>query len=84
MATNKLILGDCLNVLQSIHDKSVGLIFADTLFFKERKNEVIWGDEGEIRSFGNRWAGEIDHYTGWLIKMALKDRTKKINKSLCN
>jgi site-specific DNA-methyltransferase (adenine-specific) len=27
---------------------------------------VIWGDEGEVRSFQDRWSGGIDHYIGWL------------------
>jgi len=64
--TNKLILGDNLAVLQSIPDKSVDLIYLDPPFFSNRTYEVIWGDDGEIRSFEDRFAGGIDHYISWL------------------
>ena len=64
--TNKLILGDNLAVLQSISDKSVDLIYLDPPFFSNRTYEVIWGDDGEKRSFEDRFAGGIDHYISWL------------------
>ena len=64
--TNKLILGDNLAVLQSIPDQSVDLIYLDPPFFSNRTYEVIWGDDGEKRSFEDRFAGGIDHYISWL------------------
>ena len=64
--TNKLILGDNLAILQSIPDKSVDLIYLDPPFFSNRTYEVIWGDDGEKRSFEDRFAGGIDHYISWL------------------
>jgi len=64
--TNKLILGDNLAVLQSIPDKSIDLIYLDPPFFSNRTYEVIWGDDGEKRSFEDRFAGGIDHYISWL------------------
>ncbi|GHT35318.1 hypothetical protein FACS189434_12950 [Bacteroidia bacterium] len=36
------------------------------LFFSNRTYEVIWGDDGEKRSFEDRFAGGIDHYISWL------------------
>ena len=63
---NKLILGDNLAVLQSIPDKSVDMIYLDPPFFSNRTYEVIWGDDGEKRSFEDRFAGGIDHYISWL------------------
>jgi len=64
--TNKLILGDCLEKLQQIEDKSIDLIYLDPPFFSNKTYEVIWGDEGEKRSFEDRFAGGIEHYIGWL------------------
>ncbi|MCL2074667.1 MAG: hypothetical protein FWH18_12145 [Marinilabiliaceae bacterium] len=64
--TNKLILEDNLAVLQSIPDKSIDLIYLDPPFFSNRTYEVIWGDDGEKRSFEDRFAGGIDHYISWL------------------
>ncbi len=63
---NKLILGDNLDILKSIDSESVDLIYLDPPFFSNRNYEVIWGDQGEIRSFQDRWSGGIDHYIAWL------------------
>ncbi|MDR1672981.1 MAG: site-specific DNA-methyltransferase [Bacteroidales bacterium] len=63
---NKLILGDNLEVLKKIERETVDLIYLDPPFFSNRNYEVIWGDEGEVRSFQDRWAGGIDHYIAWL------------------
>jgi DNA modification methylase len=64
--SNKLILGDNLEVMKSIEDETIDLIYLDPPFFSNRNYEVIWGDEGEVRSFQDRWAGGIDHYIAWL------------------
>jgi DNA modification methylase len=66
MTVNKLILGDNLEVLKTMESDSIDLIYLDPPFFSNRNYEVIWGDEGEVRSFQDRWAGGIDHYIGWL------------------
>ena len=63
---NHLILGDNLEVLKTLEAESIDLIYLDPPFFSNRNYEVIWGDEGEIRSFKDRWAGGIDHYIVWL------------------
>ncbi|MDR1866105.1 MAG: hypothetical protein LBR08_11115 [Bacteroidales bacterium] len=63
---NKLILGDNLEILKGFESESVDLIYLDPPFFSNRNYEVIWGDDGEIRSFQDRWAGGMDHYIGWL------------------
>lgn len=66
MTTNKLILGDNLEILKTLATESVDLIYLDPPFFSERNYEVIWGDDGEVRSFQDRWSGGIEHYIGWL------------------
>ena len=63
---NKLILGDNLIELQKLPDESVDLIYLDPPFFSNKTYEVIWGDDGEKRSFDDRFAGGIDHYISWL------------------
>jgi len=63
---NKLILGDNLEIMKTLESESVDLIYLDPPFFSNRNYEVIWGDEGEIRSFKDRWAGGVDHYIAWL------------------
>ena len=65
-AVNKLILGDNLEILKTFPNECIDLIYIDPPFFSNRNYEVIWGDEGEIRSFQDRWSGGVDHYIGWL------------------
>jgi len=69
---NQLILGDCLEALKKIETESIDLIYLDPPFFSNRNYEVIWGDEGEIRSFQDRWSGGIDHYIAWLKERILE------------
>jgi site-specific DNA-methyltransferase (adenine-specific) len=44
---NKLILGDNLEILKTIEDDAIDLIYLDPPFFSNRNYEVIWGDAGE-------------------------------------
>ena len=66
MSVNKLILGDNLEILKGMETESVDLIYLDPPFFSNRNYEVIWGDEGEVRSFQDRWSGGMEHYIAWL------------------
>jgi DNA modification methylase len=77
MAINKLILGDCLEVLKTIDSETIDLIYIDPPFFSNRTYEVIWGDKGEIRSFEDRFSGGIDHYIAWL-----KERVQEMHRIL--
>ncbi|GAP72221.1 adenine-specific DNA methylase [Candidatus Symbiothrix dinenymphae] len=74
---NKLILGDNLEVLKTLPDESVDLIYLDPPFFSNQTYEVIWGDDGEKRSFEDRFAGGIDHYINWL-----KNRVRQMHRIL--
>lgn len=74
---NKLILGDNLEILKGLEPNSVNLIYLDPPFFSNRNYEVIWGDEGEVRSFQDRWSGGIDHYIAWL-----KERVEEMHRIL--
>jgi DNA modification methylase len=74
---NKLILGDCLEVLRKIDSETIDLIYIDPPFFSNRTYEVIWGDKGEVRSFEDRFSGGIEHYIGWL-----KERVQELHRIL--
>ena len=63
---SQIILGDNLAVLKELPSESIDLIYIDPPFFSNRTYEVICGDNGEIASFNDRWAGGINHYIGWL------------------
>ena len=77
MNVNKLILGDNLEIMKSMDSESIDLIYLDPPFFSNRNYEIIWGDEGEVRSFKDRWSGGMDHYIGWL-----KERVEQMHRLL--
>jgi len=77
MEVNRLILGDNLEILKTIDSETIDLIYLDPPFFSNRNYEVIWGDEGEVRSFQDRWSGGIDHYIAWL-----KERIEQMHRIL--
>lgn len=64
--TGVLYREDNLTALSRLPEESVDLIYLDPPFFSNRKYEVIWGDEAEVRSFEDRWEGGIKHYTDWM------------------
>ncbi|MDR2409972.1 MAG: hypothetical protein LBE13_17925 [Bacteroidales bacterium] len=72
MSVNKLILGDNLEILKTMESETVDLIYLDPPFFSNRNYEVIWGDEGEVRSFKDRWSGGVDHYIAWLKERVIE------------
>jgi DNA modification methylase len=64
--TDVLYCDDNLSRLAQMPSESVDLIYLDPPFFSNRIYEVIWGDEAEVRSFEDRWAGDIQHYVDWM------------------
>lgn len=64
-----LYCGDCLEVMEKkLEPESIDLIYADPPFFSNKHYEVIWGDEGEIRSFEDRWEGGVEVYAEWMAE----------------
>ena len=63
---NKLILGENLDILKTIKNEGIDLIYIDPPFFSNRNYEVIFGDEAEIRSFEDRWEGGVNVYVEWM------------------
>ncbi|MBA7666271.1 hypothetical protein ES703_74350 [subsurface metagenome] len=56
---NLLICGDNLKALDDLKKQGIqiDLIYLDPPFFSNKQYEVVWGDEAEVRSFKDRWAG---------------------------
>jgi DNA modification methylase len=71
---NLLICGDNLNALDDLIKKGIqaDLIYLDPPFFSNKHYEVVWGDEAEVRSFKDRWAGGINVYIEWMKERVLK------------
>ena len=65
--------------LNFIPDNSVDLIYIDPPFFSNKNYEIVWGNSFEVRSFGDRFKGGIEHYIEWMrpkireAKRILKD-----------
>ena len=71
---NLLICDDNLRALDDLKNQGikVDLIYLDPPFFSNRHYEVVWGDEAEVRSFKDRWAGGIHVYIGWMKERIVK------------
>lgn len=70
--TGVLYCDDNLSRLGELPSESVDLIYLDPPFFSNRIYDVIWGDEGEVRSFEDRWEGGLTHYVGWMRERAVE------------
>jgi site-specific DNA-methyltransferase (adenine-specific) len=68
LETGVLYRDDCLDRLAGLPNESVDLIYLDPPFFSNRNYEVIWGEEAEVRSFEDRWEGDIGVYINWMQK----------------
>jgi DNA modification methylase len=66
LQTDHLLLGDNLEHLHGFPDECIDLIYLDPPFFSNRHYSVVWGDEGEVRSFNDEWEGGIQEYIVWL------------------
>lgn len=63
---NELYLGDNLQVLRSLPSKSIDLIYIDPPFFSGRNYNLIWGDDNELRTFGDIWEDGLPSYLEWM------------------
>lgn len=71
---NLLICGDNSKALDDLKKKGIqaDLIYLDPPFFSHKYYEVVWGDEAEVRSFKDRWAGGINVYIEWMKERVVK------------
>lgn len=63
---HELYLGDNLSVLRTIPSESIDLIYIDPPFFSNRTYTQIWGDDNEVRSFGDIFGDGMPSYLAWL------------------
>jgi len=75
--TNLLYCNDNLERLARFPSESVDLAYLDPPFFSNRSYEVIWGDEAEVRSFEDRWAGGVQVYVNWI-----RERVEELHRVL--
>ncbi len=66
--TGVIHCADNLEALELLPDGHVDLVYLDPPFFSNRRYEIIWGDEAEVRSFEDRWKGGIREYIDWMRK----------------
>ncbi|MDG4821928.1 DNA methyltransferase [Asanoa sp. WMMD1127] len=83
LQTETLYRDDCLSRLADLPNDSVDLVYLDPPFFTNRRYEVIWGEEAEIRSFEDRWGGSVGVYIDWMRKRVIQlHRVLKITGTL--
>jgi hypothetical protein len=64
--TGVIYRGEKLEWMRQLPQGEVDLAYLDPPFFSNRQYEVIWGEEAEVRSFEDRWAGGIQVYVDWM------------------
>ena len=74
---NTVVCGDNLEWLNWMADESVDLCYIDPPFFSNATYEKVWGNGWEVASFGDRFAGGINHYIEWM-----RPRIKLIHQKL--
>ena len=63
----RIVNGDCLIAIpKHIESNSVDLIYLDPPFFSGKQYEIIWGNGAELRAYGDRFKGGINHYIEWM------------------
>lgn len=72
LETGVLYRADNLHRLREFPADCIDLIYLDPPFFSNRRYEVIWGDEAEVRSFEDRWEGGIRHYVEWMRERVME------------
>jgi DNA modification methylase len=72
LETNVLFCADNLDRLYEFPAECVDLIYLDPPFFSNRRYDVIWGDESEMRSFRDRWRGGLPRYIDWVRVRAVE------------
>jgi site-specific DNA-methyltransferase (adenine-specific) len=66
LETGVLHCKDNVDRLPEFPANCIDLVYLDPPFFSNRNYEVVWGDEAEIRSFVDRWAGGMPKYIEWM------------------
>ncbi len=63
--TSRLVLGDCLALLQSLPDRCLDLIYVDPPFLTGRPR-IARRDGRATHRYADAWAGGLPEYVGWL------------------
>jgi DNA modification methylase len=72
--SGELILGDNLDVMRSLADASIDLIYADPPFFSGREQRANGNGEGASLAFDDAWPGGIEQYIAWLSERFVEMR----------
>ena len=63
---NRLILGDCLDIMKEMSSESIDLIYIDPPYFSKRKYYTTMEDGSKKFAFSDMWEGGLTTYLGWL------------------
>lgn len=58
---NKILLGDCIQVMKKLPDNSVDLVYLDPPFFTQKEHSLKTRDGSQFYNFSDRWK-DIDEY----------------------
>lgn len=74
---NNIVRGDNIEWLNWIPDESVDLCYIDPPFFSGKDYDIVWKNGSELRSFGDKFKGDVRYYIEWM-----RPRIELIHKKL--
>ncbi len=80
---NAIIRGDNLEWLNWIPDGSIDLCYIDPPYFSGKDHDIVWKNGSELRSFGDKFKGDVRYYIEWMRpRIELIHRKLKSNGSI--
>lgn len=66
LTRNNIVRGDNIDWLNWIPDESVDLCYIDPPYFSGKDQDIVWKNGAELRSFGDKFRGDVRYYMEWL------------------
>ncbi len=63
---NRIVCGDCIDVMRLLPEESFDFIYIDPPYFTEKEFYLHTGNRYENHSFTDNWAGGLKEYLDWL------------------
>jgi len=70
---NKLLLGNCKEILKSIESNSVDLVYMDPPFFTQKEHSLLNRDNTMEYSFSDKWSN-LDEYLNFIKEVLIESR----------
>lgn len=76
---NTVVCGDNLEWLNWLDNETIDLCYIDPPFFSGQDKDIVWKNGSELRSFGDKFKGDVRYYIEWIEPRLelIKEKLKK-------